>query len=334
MESLDPKIVAEKLKRLREGKADVFGAEYHAFVLNPPLSEEDTSQFEREHRIKLPTDNRDFITQIGNGGAGPYYGVFPLGFSDGSLGGLDRWEERDGFIGVLSEPFPLSEAWNDRTGEPSANLLDQDEEEYEQQLKLYEERYWNPAIVNGTIPICHMGCALRLWLVITGNERRLLWRDGRADGGDYAHNQQEWRASNLRIVVYRMVGGGVPRRGLSLFRGGTSRALLGGDGPDDELVRLLGVQGNFCAMERGIHEGYDLRIVQSGHAFESDMADEIAASHEAMPRIGNADTLKKAEGNMVGIDSDREDGVRRPLVRNETDHQRVVVVIDHFDRAG
>jgi hypothetical protein len=29
--------------------------------------------------------------------------------------------------------------------------------------------------------MCHMGCALRVWLVVTGEEAGHLWRDGRTD---------------------------------------------------------------------------------------------------------------------------------------------------------
>ena len=35
--------------------------------------------------------------------------------------------------------------------------------------------------MNGAMPICHKGRALRVWLVITGPESGQLWEDGRAD---------------------------------------------------------------------------------------------------------------------------------------------------------
>jgi hypothetical protein len=37
--------------------------------------------------------------------------------------------------------------------------------------------------VNGAIPICHEGCALRVWLVVTGREAGFLWEDRRSDYG-------------------------------------------------------------------------------------------------------------------------------------------------------
>ena len=35
--------------------------------------------------------------------------------------------------------------------------------------------------MNGAFPICHMGCALRVWLAVEGDQRGRLWRDGRAE---------------------------------------------------------------------------------------------------------------------------------------------------------
>jgi hypothetical protein len=35
--------------------------------------------------------------------------------------------------------------------------------------------------MNGALPICHMGCALRVWLVVSGDEAGRLWYDHRAE---------------------------------------------------------------------------------------------------------------------------------------------------------
>jgi hypothetical protein len=50
------------------------------------------------------------VTEIGNGGAGPYYGLFPFGQHDDSLG-LRSWEDGN-LLGDVSQPFPHVEAWN------------------------------------------------------------------------------------------------------------------------------------------------------------------------------------------------------------------------------
>jgi hypothetical protein len=181
MNILDAEQILGALNRLRKSKISVFGSGSHHFELEPTTGEAAVKAFENRHGIRLPSEYRDFIVRIGNGGAGPYYGVFPLGMMDDSGNKYQVWQERNGFVGILSEPFPLREAWNDISEIPSPALAASDEEEYERQMDIYERKHWDPARVNGAIPICHMGCALRVWLVVTGEESGHLWRDGRTD---------------------------------------------------------------------------------------------------------------------------------------------------------
>src|SRR5262249_18301515 len=110
--------IRDGLERLRTVKRPpkVFGAGSHGFQLNPPLSESEVRKFEAKHRIRLPEDYRGFLIHLGNGGAGPYYGVFKLGEMDDSFD-FRKWKEVGGFVGVLSKPFPHTAAWNDLTGE-------------------------------------------------------------------------------------------------------------------------------------------------------------------------------------------------------------------------
>jgi hypothetical protein len=49
--------------------------------------------------------------------------------------------------------------------------LEEEDKLWETWDNVMEEHYWNPSIMNGAIPICHKGCALRQWLVINGEQR-------------------------------------------------------------------------------------------------------------------------------------------------------------------
>src|SRR4051794_25756013 len=95
----------------------VFGIEVHRFRTHPPLSEVAVRNFKQVHRITLPAEYRGFLIHIGNGGAGPYYGLFKLGEMDDG-GGHKPWKENGGFIGTLSKPFPHTGPWNDLSGQP------------------------------------------------------------------------------------------------------------------------------------------------------------------------------------------------------------------------
>jgi hypothetical protein len=168
--------------RLRRAKPNVFGADDHGFQMGRPLSEADAIAFEQLHRVILPEDYRRFLTCVGNGGAGPFYGIFALGKMDDNFD-LQEWHEEDGMVGVLSEPFPLEEEWNDLSAMPEEGLLGSDESEYNRQMEAFDRVYWNTSLVNGALPICHEGCALRIWLVVTGAQAGYLWEDKRSEYG-------------------------------------------------------------------------------------------------------------------------------------------------------
>jgi len=63
----------------RDPRRRVFGAGVHQYKPNPPLPVSVIGAFEERHGVSLPEDYRHFTTGIGNGGAGPYYGVLPFG---------------------------------------------------------------------------------------------------------------------------------------------------------------------------------------------------------------------------------------------------------------
>ena len=138
--------------------------------------------FEADYRIQLPAEYRHFISTIGNGGAGPFYGFFPLGLMD-QVFGLAPWTMAEGFVGTLSEPFPHNDGWNDLTGSPEKSGIDFKSPEYDRLAEEFERHYWSGSVMNGAMPICHTGCSLRMWLVVTGSQAGSLWYDKRAELG-------------------------------------------------------------------------------------------------------------------------------------------------------
>src|SRR5690242_4451474 len=70
----------EKLAALRhrDTQFQVFGATTHHYLLNSCLSESILQEAEAQYGILLPEDYRRFLLLMGNGGAGPEYGIYPL----------------------------------------------------------------------------------------------------------------------------------------------------------------------------------------------------------------------------------------------------------------
>lgn len=55
-----------------------FGAATHRYRLAPPVTPEQLARLERAANVRLPDDYRDFVLTLGEHGAGPYYGLWPL----------------------------------------------------------------------------------------------------------------------------------------------------------------------------------------------------------------------------------------------------------------
>jgi hypothetical protein len=182
----------DKLERLRRSDPNhrLFGAIGHHYLLNPTLSPQVVSVFERRHQIELPEDYRAFLVELGNGGVGPFYGVFKLGETYEST-----WQEGDGFVGILRNPFPHRTPWNwpqERLAQPESFPSEEAETEWNAR---FDAEYYDASLVDGAIPICEHGCALRTWLVVHGPERGKVWYDARADlGGLEPHLAADGRA--------------------------------------------------------------------------------------------------------------------------------------------
>ncbi|MFG3055401.1 SMI1/KNR4 family protein [Kitasatospora sp. NPDC048239] len=88
---------------------NVFGARWqgsgHRFLLDPPLTESEVAEAEEELDVSFPAAYRRFLLEVGAGGAGPHYGIFPLR-RDGQGW---HWDEGGGGRSVnalLTQPFP------------------------------------------------------------------------------------------------------------------------------------------------------------------------------------------------------------------------------------
>lgn len=165
----------------------LFGASGHHFRLRAALSDLELAEAEAQFGVRLPKEYRDFLQQVGAGGAGPFYGIFPLARIDGSW----RWQG-DGAeltdVARLSEPFPSTGADPRALAAllaecPTGGALNTDDD-YAARYQAWDERLedllWNPDRTVGAICLCHEGCAYRYWLAVSGPERGRIWSDQRA----------------------------------------------------------------------------------------------------------------------------------------------------------
>lgn len=167
----DPKAIRSALERLRaaDPRLEIFGARGHRYHLHAPIAERELIMWERDHEVTLPDEYRMFLLQLGNGGVGPYYGIFPLGRWDGAEDTLESFSDA---VGDLRAPFPHRSAWNLPA---SRRTLPEDAEG--------DTEYFAPSLTDGAFSIAHHGSAVRTMLVVSGPERGMIWDDLRPDGG-------------------------------------------------------------------------------------------------------------------------------------------------------
>lgn len=161
--------IADKLRQAREKELQPFGFAGHGMRSEPPLSPEALSAVEARVGVELPEEYRGFVTRIGDGGAGPGYGILPL---EAAL----RESEIEVDPGVLRAPFPHAGYYNpykDPEVLAAWNHMDaENASEEEEDLYAARER-------SGTLVLSDEGCGHLHFLVVTGPARGTMWIDSR-----------------------------------------------------------------------------------------------------------------------------------------------------------
>ncbi|MEV7519943.1 SMI1/KNR4 family protein [Streptomyces sp. NPDC091371] len=128
---------------------------WHGYELSPPLPEARIRAFEDEHGIRLPASYRAFVATVGDGPAGPGYGLMPLltprPADDWAVD--DEWEQ-DRQPGRLAAPCPM-----DKPRPFDAN-------------RRFDER---EGVTRGTLVLADHGCGTYSRLVVTGPRAGQVW---------------------------------------------------------------------------------------------------------------------------------------------------------------
>ena len=164
--------IVEILKQAKrvDSRYELFGAKKHKYQLNPPISTSFVRAIEEKYEFSLPEDYFRFITEIGDGGAGTDYGIYP--FADLVKKRQERFAERhyQNYRNSLKNAFTPRPMLADEFEEFS--ILKSDYEQNPEQYFIYqnsdEERQCH---LDGFYVLGTHGCAWDFGMVITGEMR-------------------------------------------------------------------------------------------------------------------------------------------------------------------
>ena len=148
----------------QDKNCEVFGAGSHRYRLNETVSLNWVREFEKQYRVTLPEEYVFFITKVGNGGAGPYYGIAPLGLDKNH----EKWYQNlskpsiydDGYLQFYKECSAFFK--NGRRDEEA--LSGKKESELNAKFDAFCDR-----IRDGVLNISTQGCTYDTLLVANGS---------------------------------------------------------------------------------------------------------------------------------------------------------------------
>lgn len=152
-------------------KFEMFGTSTHKYKLNPPIQASFVRSIEEKYGFTLPEDYFHFITEVGDGGAGPDYGI--QSFTKFLTEGVDSYSKRywEEYHYSLAKPFVPRTMIADEVEEFSIAT----KEAYERNPNnyfIYEEndetKFCDTA---GFYTLGTHGCQWDFGLIITGDKR-------------------------------------------------------------------------------------------------------------------------------------------------------------------
>lgn len=160
----------------------------HAHLFNPVLPLEELAAWEELAKVTLPEDYRAYLTQLGNGGAGPAYGLYPLSLPRDEFAQLlrqpciysedqeekfqdvvrrfIRWNDFDDDWSLYLDYFPDTPAWKDQRWQ------NEHRKEWGDELdRLIDENIDFPLTEHGQHQITNEGCSGDIYIILNGSHR-------------------------------------------------------------------------------------------------------------------------------------------------------------------
>ncbi|WP_246310957.1 SMI1/KNR4 family protein [Paenibacillus xylanilyticus] len=149
--------IKSKLNQAMHKDADfsLFGASSHQYRVREKLKAKELADWESLNQVTLPDSFAQFLMEVGNGGAGPYYGVY-------SLEKATTYTEREVLLAKsILHPGMAKEEWNHLI-EPLTKDEDISDEEYDEARN---------KVLGGMLCIGTQGCEYDMYLVLEGKYR-------------------------------------------------------------------------------------------------------------------------------------------------------------------
>lgn len=148
-------------------KCHISGSIYHRWRFGETVNMQQIREFERDMNVKLPEMFVRYLTELGNGGAGPDYGIYSL----------DEMRKRNLFIAERADlPVMLDHSLSDKQWTDFAykyKILEDKifgmEEEDDRVEKEYDDMI--PQMISGGIIIGTLGCSMYSLLMCRGAAR-------------------------------------------------------------------------------------------------------------------------------------------------------------------
>ena len=96
-----------KQAQCMDSQLKMFGADAHQYKLGSPVDLSFVRTIEEAYHFRFPEDYVQFITEVGDGGAGPGYGLYPFGYYCTEVKNIKEAKARERYLHGLGKELQL-----------------------------------------------------------------------------------------------------------------------------------------------------------------------------------------------------------------------------------